>query len=109
MDIKTTLLDVADELKNVRATLEGGRPTFVGNLLIELGNAGGFCCNTMKAPSCSAKWWKRTAISDTCNFRGKEVCMKCHIVGTVFLDVRATFHAANKGKETLYRLGSPAY
>jgi hypothetical protein len=28
MDTTTTLLDVADELKNVRATLEAGRPTF---------------------------------------------------------------------------------
>jgi hypothetical protein len=61
----------------------------VGNLLIKLGKAGGLCCNTMRAGSCSTKWLKRTAISDPCNYRGKEVCMKCHIVGTVLLDVRA--------------------
>jgi hypothetical protein len=62
----------------------------VGNLLFELGNAGGFCCNTIKAGSCSTKWLKRTEISDPCNYRGKEVCMKCDIAGSVLLAGMAT-------------------
>jgi hypothetical protein len=62
----------------------------VGNLLIQLGKAGGVCCNTMKAGSCSTKWLKRTAISDPCNYRGKEVCMKCDIAGSVLLAGKAT-------------------
>jgi hypothetical protein len=62
----------------------------VGNLLIELDKAGGVCCNTIKAGSCSTKWWKRTAISDPGNYRGMEVCMKCDIAGSVLLAGKAT-------------------
>jgi hypothetical protein len=62
----------------------------VGNLRIELGKAGGLCCNTIIAGSCSTKWLKRTAISDPGNYRGKEVCMKCDIAGSVLLAGKTT-------------------
>jgi hypothetical protein len=62
----------------------------VGNLLIELGKAGGVCCNTIIAGSCSTKWLKRTEISDPSNYRGMEVCMKCDIAGSALLAGKAT-------------------
>jgi hypothetical protein len=62
---------------------------FVGNQLVKLGQEGVFCCKA-KEQTCSPLWWKSSAVSDICNYKGKgKVCIKCDIAGKAVLDVRA--------------------
>jgi hypothetical protein len=87
---------------STKCETSGGSPNvndvdFVGNQLVKLGNAGVFCCKSAKGQNCSPLWWQGTAISDLCNFKGKQkVCIKCDIAGNAVKDVRAKCESNGK-------------